>query len=271
MGDRVPKGAYKTIVKEAEVLYNLDEGTVKRSTFLKRLQQNRKTITAGKGNVSPLLRIKGHLVDMLLMLASMRQPVTALEALNLINSMVETSELKNDIIKWKEKHLPDEIITTKDGEKTYLGKQYWRNFKKRHPELKTKKAVRFDSNREDWCTYENFETMYKLVYQNMVKSRVAIELEEEVMLKSDGAITQNPEEQVGRKTKFVLTRPEFVFFVDEVGCNTSQKNDGNVGGQKFLVQGNQQALIWSSFQDCHFTVLGFTLPNQDDIMEQPAT
>jgi hypothetical protein len=35
VGDRVPKGAYKTILKEAEVLYNLDEGTVKRSTFLK--------------------------------------------------------------------------------------------------------------------------------------------------------------------------------------------------------------------------------------------
>jgi hypothetical protein len=153
-----------------------------------------------------LLGIEGHLVDMLLMLASMRQPVTALEALNLINSMVETSELKDDIIKWKEKHLPDEIITTNDGEKTYLGKQYWMNFKKRHPELKTKKAVRFDSNREDWCTYGNFETMYNVVYQNMVKSRVAIELEEEVMLKSDGAITKKPR-GTGREKNKVCTYP----------------------------------------------------------------
>jgi hypothetical protein len=148
--------------------------------------------------------------------------------------MVETSDLKDDIVKWKEKYLLDGSITTKDGENTYLGKQYWRNFKKWHPELKTKKAVRFDSNREDWCTYENFETTYKVVYHNMVKSRVAYKLEEEGMLKLDGAVTQNPEKQVGRKTKFLLTLPEYVFFVDEVGCNTSQTNDGNVGGQSFL-------------------------------------
>jgi hypothetical protein len=75
VGDRVPKGVYKTIIRGAEVLSNLDEGTVKRSTFLKRLQQNRKTISAGKGNVSPLLGIEGPLIDMLLMLASMRQPL----------------------------------------------------------------------------------------------------------------------------------------------------------------------------------------------------
>jgi len=49
-----------------------------------------------------------------------------------------------------------------------------------------------------------------------------------------------------------------VFFVDEVGCNTSQKNDGNNGGQKFLVEADQRALLRSSFGDCHFTVLGFT-------------
>ncbi len=69
--------------------------------------------------------------------------------------------------------------------------------------------------------------------------RVAVELEEEVMVRSDGTITTNNGEQAGRKTKYILTRPEFVFFVDEVGCNTSQKNDGNNGGQKFIVQSGQ--------------------------------
>ena len=43
-----------------------------------------------------------------------------------------------------------------------------------------------------------------------------------------------------------------------MGCNTSQKSDGNVGGQKFVVQNNKRALICASHQDCHFTVLGFT-------------
>ncbi len=96
------------------------------------------------------------------------------------------------------------------------------------------------------------------MYEAMVKSNVAIELEEEVYVRADGTITQDKAESVGRKTKFILTRPEYVFFVDEVGCNTSQKSDGNVGGQKFVVSQEWRALQKSSHQDCHFTVLGFT-------------
>ena len=52
--------------------------------------------------------------------------------------------------------------------------------------------------------------------------------------------------------------PEKVLFVDEVGCNTSQKSDGNIGGEKFLVDPDSQARIRSAFKDYHFTVLGFT-------------
>jgi hypothetical protein len=59
---------------------------------------------------------------------------------------------------------------------------------------------------------------------------------------------------VGRKTKFLLTKPEYCLYVDEVGCNTSQKADGDVGGQKFVVGTNQRALIRASHQDCHFAV-----------------
>jgi len=49
-----------------------------------------------------------------------------------------------------------------------------------------------------------------------------------------------------------------VFFVDEVGDNTSQKDDGNVGGQKFVAENNAHALICSSYADSHFTILEFT-------------
>jgi len=48
---------------------------------------------------------------------------------------------------------------------------------------------------------------------------------------------------------------------DEVGSNTSQKNDGNIGGEKFLIGPDSQVQIGSSFKDCHFTVLGFTVTN----------
>jgi len=53
----------------------------------------------------------------------------------------------------EKKHLPGEFEDDKAGR---LGKKYRRNFKKRHPEIKQKKAERFDGNREDWCNVENF-------------------------------------------------------------------------------------------------------------------
>jgi hypothetical protein len=56
----------------------------------------------------------------------------------------------------------------------------------------------------------------------------------------------------------LLTKPKFILFIDEVGYNTSQKNDGNVGSKKFLITEDQRAMLRSSFQDCRFTVLGFT-------------
>jgi hypothetical protein len=74
----------------------------------------------------------------------------------------------------------------------------------------------------------------------------------------DRKIAENKQESIGRETHFLLTRPDYILFVDKVGCNTLQKSDGNVGGQKFVVGKKKRALIRSSHQDCHFTVLGFT-------------
>jgi hypothetical protein len=68
----------------------------------------------------------------------------------------------------------------------------------------------------------------------MVESGIAIELQEEVMVSVEGNITESPTNSWGRKTKYLLTRPELLFFVDEVGSNTSQKKDGHIGGQTYV-------------------------------------
>jgi len=54
--------------------------------------------------------------------------------------------------------------------------------------------------------------------------------------------------------------------VEEVGCNTSQKNDGNISREKFLVCADSQAQIWLAFKDCHFTVLGFMAATGEPIL-----
>ena len=195
-----------------------------------------------------LAHLEAHFVDILLQLAAMRQPVNKSTALNLINSLVETAQLQDYIIEWKKKHLlRNKLVSSNSnaGEEhgAYLGDKYWQNFLSRHEELKTKTAVRFDSNREDWCSYMIIEFMYDQVYSAMVKSGVALQLPEKVWLDKEGRIMQEESAAVGRQTQYVLTRLNMVFFVEEVGDNTSHKNDGNVAGEKFVMAAEQRALI----------------------------
>jgi hypothetical protein len=85
----------------------------------------------------------------------------------------------------------------------------WQNFIKRYPEISTKLAICFDAKRDDWCTLENFEKMYAGIYAAMVRSQVAIQLPEKVMVRLDGRITESSEEKYGRETNFLLTQNSY--------------------------------------------------------------
>jgi hypothetical protein len=55
-----------------------------------------------------------------------------------------------------------------------------------------------------------------------------------------------------------------LIFVDEVGDNTSQANDGNKIGTKYVTGNGWRAQQQNSFTDCHYITLGFT-----SVMEEP--
>ena len=153
------------------------------------------------------------------------------------------------MLEWKKRHL--KLGCDGNDDIPLLGPKYWANFLRRHPQLSTKHCVRFDSQREAWATYENFNQMYDDVYRGMVKSGVWVNRE--------GKIVSTEEESFGRKTKHILTRPNYLIIVDETGDDTSQKHDGNQCGEKFVVGVKERALLSSSFDGCHWTSLGFTL------------
>ena len=69
------------------------------------------------------------------------------------------------------------------------------------------------------------------------------------------------------KTKYMLKHPGKLLFVDEVGNNTSQAKDGQIGGQKLLTVGSESRQQTRSAQkDAHFTVLGFTTSDGKPVM-----
>jgi hypothetical protein len=62
-GERVPKGTYDKIIKEAEQKFVVEEGSISKLTLLSRLREGRKTVAAGRGHVSPLIGLEAHFVD----------------------------------------------------------------------------------------------------------------------------------------------------------------------------------------------------------------
>jgi len=201
-------GIYDSIVQEANKQYNLPQKyMITKKTVCSRLTPSRKLMVANTGLVSPMIRMEGYFVDIFLTLGAMRQPSNATEGLQIINSMIKGTVTETEVLEWKKKHLKLDCKGTDDG--PLLGPKYWANFLRRHPQLSTKHCVRFYSQREAWATYENFDHMYDDVYRGMVKSRIAIELDEEVWVNKEGKIVSTEEESFGRKTKHILTRPNY--------------------------------------------------------------
>jgi hypothetical protein len=74
------------------------------------------------------------------------------------------------------------------------------------------------------------------------------------------------ENAFGQQATRLLIHPEYVIFVDEVGCNTSQEGDGARGGKKKIVVRGTVAKETATTNHNHFTVLGFTAATGEPFM-----
>jgi hypothetical protein len=102
--------------------------------------------------------------------------------------------------------------------------------------------------------------MYEGVYSSMVDAGIAVRVEEEIMYNKFGEITINRYEMFGRPTKYKITKPEYLLFVNKTGCSINMKEDGFAGGQIFVLpvdMGSQSGQNCAT-TDTHFTVLCFT-------------
>lgn len=130
--------------------------------------------------------------------------------------------------------------------------KFWLQFVKRNREkLEVGKGYRVAGNRTEWVTYENVELMYDLVYEQMVRAGVAKVLspEDRYYVDDKGQRVSSKEESVRLQVKVEVTHPEWILFGDKVGTNISQKNDGAVGGQKFVTAKGTRANVKTSHKD----------------------
>jgi hypothetical protein len=81
--------------------------------------------------------------------------------------------------------------------------------------------------------------MYDGIYKEMTRGEIASNLSTAVYLDKQGKIVKTKEEAFGLPTKYLMSRPDKLVFVDKVGSNTSTtKHTSNIGVEKLLMQGN---------------------------------
>jgi hypothetical protein len=256
---RVRRETFEKVIEKVCVKYNIERNEIQMEKALSRNRFGRKLKVKHRGTESPMAGIEGHLLAAILRRAALRQPVSCAEGLELANFMIEGTTTQLDLMARQKENLKNGPDDDSFGS---LGTRYWqKNCRRNRNLISAKKAVRFDSKRDEWCRLDNFEDMYEDVYGRFLEAGIAEKLDEAVWRDKDNTIVVTQAEAYGRKTQYSLLHPEYLVMVDEVEENISQKGDGNDGGQKCMVVSDMQAQVLKSFKDNHFTVLGFTAAN----------
>ena len=78
--------------------------------------------------------------------------------------------------------------------------------------------------------------MFDMIKDKLIAAGVAFCLPTPVWMTRDGKkLEEHEKEQAyGYKVTLEITHPEMVILANEVGCNTSQKGDGHIGGETYM-------------------------------------
>lgn len=107
-----------------------------------------------------------------------------------------------------------------------------------------------------------------MVYDQMMATGVARRLApaEHYRVDPNGEKIEYESDECGLKVTIEITHLKWILFANEVGTDTSQKDDGHVGGQKFVTAKGARANIKSSHADGRFTTIGLTATSGDPVM-----
>lgn len=257
---RVPKGTFKSIATKISIAHDISPDLINFKTVASRIVSGN-LVGIKQQSISPIQQIEPEIALCCEQLSNIGQPLDRKEVCSLASEMIKGTSYETKMKMFKEKR-------GLDCTNQILGTRWYDNFMTRYAHvLKRGRCKHKDIKRKTWCTKEHFTNMYDAVYEKMVEAKVAIKLEEEVMLDIDGNQTDDEEKQYRRKTKFILTKPEQVLFVDKTGCNTNQKDDGYLGGRLYVLSAEEKdGGKVGATTDIHFTVLCFTNGNRTPLM-----
>jgi hypothetical protein len=210
--------------------------------------------------ISPIQGSEQDICDMCKAMSDIGQPLVREQIITLAEEMIAGTKHEKKLLQYKKKR---NIVS-----KRVVCRRWYRGFMKKYKTvLKRCRCRHKDVKRLTWCTYEKFFNMYNAVYKHMVEAKVAMKLEEEVMIDAEGKQVFTREEMVGHPTKYIRTHPEQVLFVDETSCDTNQKADANVGGRLYVLPVNEfDGCKVGATSEINFTVLCFSNANGTPVM-----
>lgn len=255
---QVSNGTLGQIIDKVTKELQLESGVVNKWTVTSRVQ-SRNLTGINRRNISPLQDLEMIIAMVIIERSRQGATMTKDEIIEFVQAASKGTIHARKYNNFMKKERPNDLPLIEEVADIGLG--WYEGFQKRHSNL-LKKGNRLtvtDSKRADAIKRQNFVEMYDDVYNLLVRAGNARRLETEAMFDKDGNIVTDQELMYGQPTKYVLTHPNNFIFVDETGCNTNQKNDGYVGGQRFVVpaDGTGAGLVGST-TDISFTVLAFT-------------
>ena len=262
----LPKERIHEIISSVSTKRNLTKTQVITPSMLRSRYSRESIITNGRpGPESPLIEIEPILVEMLIRLCRIGQPLSVGSCKSFINSVINGSTIQQELIEWKKKCSHTCGNNDIDG---LIGDGYWTGFLSRNEhKIQTKKGEKYELNRALWTTYTNMHHMYKLTQQEMVEE-AGVAIRSEPKWYDANGNECDEENATGCKAVIEITHPEYCIVADETGGNTCQKDDGHVGGEKLICESGRGSVpkqIINS-KTHHFTVMGLTLFNGDPLL-----
>jgi hypothetical protein len=108
--------------------------------------------------------------------------------------------------------------------------------------------------------------MYGVIYNKLAEKVLSEVWDTDKMLDKQGNEVTSKDDMYDHPTKFHLTHPEKLIFVDELGDNTSQANDDIKTGSKCVTGKGWWEKHQNPFTECHYTTLGFTATTGEPVM-----
>ena len=158
------------IIKVEKKIVGIATTKIPKATIQTRVLKN-SLIYTHAGQCSPLQKIEPVLVQIIVQMARIRQPLTPNEGLQLVNSLTDCMTIQQgELIQWKQK-----CSTNSHG---YVGPGYWNAFMKRQGhKIMSSRGQKYELDRQNWSTYRNFKHMYKHVIDELVNAGIAKKLE----------------------------------------------------------------------------------------------